>query len=65
MVVSEPPADGAEARSRWPESELAELGLEPLYVHREDFSYQVLVQVRPCPDAYPRRLGIPAKRPLF
>ncbi|HEY1635627.1 MAG TPA: RsmG family class I SAM-dependent methyltransferase [Acidimicrobiales bacterium] len=65
MAVSEPPADGPEAQSRWPASELAELGLEPLYVHREDFSYQVLVQAHPCPDIYPRRPGIPAKRPLF
>jgi 16S rRNA (guanine527-N7)-methyltransferase len=65
MVVSEPPADGAQAQSRWPASKLAELGLEPLHVHREDFSYQVLAQVRPCPDAYPRRSGIPSKRPLF
>jgi 16S rRNA (guanine527-N7)-methyltransferase len=65
MVVSEPPADAADARCRWPESKLAELGLEPLHLHREDFTYQVLVQARPCPDAYPRRPGIPAKRPLF
>jgi 16S rRNA (guanine527-N7)-methyltransferase len=65
MVVSEPPSDGAEAQSRWSESKLAELGLEPSHVHREDFSYQVLVQAHPCPDTYPRRPGIPAKRPLF
>jgi 16S rRNA (guanine527-N7)-methyltransferase len=65
MVVSEPPADGAEASSRWPEPKLAELGLEPLHLHREDFSYQVLVQAHVCPDAYPRRPGLPAKRPLF
>jgi 16S rRNA (guanine527-N7)-methyltransferase len=65
MVVSEPPADGAEAWSRWPEPKLAELGLEPLHLHREDFSYQVLVQAHACPDAYPRRPGLPAKRPLF
>jgi 16S rRNA (guanine527-N7)-methyltransferase len=65
MVVSEPPADTAETPVRWPESNLAELGLAPLHVHREDFSYEVLIQTRLCPDAYPRRPGIPAKRPLF
>jgi len=65
MVVSEPPADESESRSRWPMSNLAELGLQPLYLHREEFSYEVLVQERPCPERYPRRLGIPAKRPLF
>jgi hypothetical protein len=24
-----------------------------------------LVQERPCPTAYPRRVGVPTKRPLF
>jgi 16S rRNA (guanine527-N7)-methyltransferase len=65
MVVSEPPADETESGSRWPMSNLAELGLQPLYLDREDFSYQVLVQERPCPEPYPRRSGIPTKRPLF
>jgi 16S rRNA (guanine527-N7)-methyltransferase len=65
MVVSEPPAGGGQAGSRWPALKLAELGLEPLHIHREDFSYQVLAQVRPCPDACPRRQGMPSKRPLF
>jgi 16S rRNA (guanine527-N7)-methyltransferase len=65
MVVSEPPADGVEAPTRWPASKLAELGLVPLFVHREDFSYQVLAQAHACPDVFPRRPGIPAKRPLF
>ena len=31
----------------------------------EDSTYQVLVQREPCPDRYPRRVGVPAKRPLF
>ena len=25
----------------------------------------VLEQTRPCPDRYPRRVGVPTKRPLF
>jgi hypothetical protein len=26
---------------------------------------RVLDRVSPCPDRYPRRNGVPAKRPLF
>jgi 16S rRNA (guanine527-N7)-methyltransferase len=65
LVVSEPPADGAEIRSRWPPAAVAELGLRPLELHRAKFSYQVLLQERPCPEPYPRRSGVPAKRPRF
>lgn len=62
LVVSEPPDPG----DRWPAAGLALLGLE----HRawEGTAgplYAVLNQVLPCPDAYPRRVGIPARRPLF
>ena len=28
-------------------------------------SYQVVRQASPCPDRFPRRTGIPTKRPLF
>ena len=31
----------------------------------DPYRYQGFVQERPCPDRYPRRVGIPAKRPLF
>ena len=65
LVVSEPPADKLEPGSRWPPAALAELGLRPLELRRDEFAYQVLVRDRPCPDAYPRRSGVPAKRPLF
>jgi 16S rRNA (guanine527-N7)-methyltransferase len=76
LVVSEPPARAGEPTNadpgdeapdsvRWPPSELAELGLVPCRVIRARFSYQVLEQVAPCPDRYPRRAGIPSKRPLY
>ncbi len=74
IVVSEPPAEDVregEAReltetpSRWPASALAEFGLEPAQVVREGASYQVLRQIKPCPSRFPRRNGVPAKRPLF
>ncbi len=59
LVVSEPP-DGP---TRWPAAELDLLGLTvrpaaPAGIH-------CCVQTRPCPATYPRRVGLPAKRPLF
>jgi 16S rRNA (guanine527-N7)-methyltransferase len=73
LVVSEPPspspvgeaAASDPAQARWPARLLAELGLEPVQERRAAFGYQVLSQVRPCPPRFPRRPGIPAKRPLF
>jgi 16S rRNA (guanine527-N7)-methyltransferase len=64
MVVSEPPGGGGQ---RWPEVGLDGLGLRSIgsvQVGRR-FSYQVLSQVRPTPDRYPRRTGVPSKRRLF
>ena len=69
LVVSEPPPSGApsvEAKEgRWPAGPLRELGLEVGGTERGAFGYQVLRQVNRCPDRYPRRVGIPSKRPLF
>jgi len=65
LVVSEPPeGPGAD---RWPGDGLAELGLaEAAHVRFEDrFGYRVLRKVEPTSDRYPRRVGVPAKRPLF
>ncbi len=50
---------------RWPSAELAPLGLEPVEWVRSEFGYQILRQVLPCPDRFPRRNGVPAKKPLF
>ena len=67
LLVSDPP-DGAPGR--WPEGGLALLGLQvgisvrvptpagPVALSRLD-------SISPCPDAYPRRVGVPSKRPLF
>ena len=69
MVVSEPPeAHGPDddARGpRWPEAGLARLGLVAGPTIERPYHYQVLLQARPCPVDYPRRVGVPAKRPLF
>jgi len=62
LVVSEPPsADG----SRWPAGPLADLGLEVGPRSTTSPIVQVLRQRAPCPAGYPRRDGLPAKRPLF
>lgn len=62
-VVSEPP--GGEP-GRWPAEGLKQLGLVvgPA-VRAGGAAYQVLEQRMLCPDRWPRRVGIPAKRPLF
>jgi 16S rRNA (guanine527-N7)-methyltransferase len=61
LLVSEPP-DGTGDRWAAPEP-LAELGLA--VEGSPSFGVAVLRQVAPCPDRWPRRVGIPAKRPLF
>jgi 16S rRNA (guanine527-N7)-methyltransferase len=69
LVVSEPPlsdpALGTGEEARWPAEPLATFGLEPTELVDEGFAYQVLRQVNPCPDSFPRRNGVPAKKPLF
>ncbi len=67
LVVSEPPrtGTGGDQAARWPATELLRLGLEPAEVVHENFEYQTLRQAAPCPDRFPRRNGVPAKRPLF
>lgn len=67
LVVSEPPVAD---QDRWEWAGLELLGLEPLVtVHVGEGSrvgsYRVLHQRHPCADRYPRRVGVPAKRPLF
>jgi 16S rRNA (guanine527-N7)-methyltransferase len=65
LVASEPPDD--QDGSRWPVEGLAQLGLSPGEVLRFDarFGYQVLVKTGSTPDRFPRRVGVPTKRPLF
>jgi 16S rRNA (guanine527-N7)-methyltransferase len=67
LLVSEPPRSGGQARDgeRWPAEPLRQLGLEPAEVIHEEFEYRVLRQVDRCPERFPRRNGVPAKKPLF
>ena len=63
LIVSEPPEGEGE---RWPTEPLIRLGLVPVSRFEQAFSrFQILRQEFPCPEAYPRRVGTPAKRPLF
>ena len=71
LVVSEPPGDDDEAPGgsppspRWPAEGLARVGLAPATAWTEPFHYRSFVLERPCPEEFPRRDGVPAKRPLF
>ena len=61
LVVSEPP----EASERWSTSGMAELGLALDRVDAGPPRMALLVQRSPCADRYPRRVGVPGKRPLW
>jgi 16S rRNA (guanine527-N7)-methyltransferase len=55
----------AEETGRWPADKLAPLGLKSVESVRTEFGYQILRQSVLCPDRFPRRNGVPSKRPLF
>jgi 16S rRNA (guanine527-N7)-methyltransferase len=75
LVVSEPPGSSPDGppdfpsdpprAARWPAGPLRQLGLVPDRLMHEESDYQTLRQTDPCPDRFPRRDGMPAKRPLF
>ncbi|MGH7735771.1 MAG: hypothetical protein ACREOE_19270, partial [Gemmatimonadales bacterium] len=50
---------------RWPVDQLREFGLELVGFVRAPSGYQVLRLASPCPDRFPRRDGIPQKRPWY
>jgi 16S rRNA (guanine527-N7)-methyltransferase len=59
LVVSEPPDD---AEERWPDGPLGDLGLAD---RGRRGAVRLLEQVTPAPERFPRRVGVPAKRPLW
>ncbi len=61
LIVSEPP--GSPVAERWVGA--VGIGLGPADHHPGPPAFVVLRQVSVCPDRYPRRVGIPAKRPLW
>lgn len=64
LVASEPPQPEGD---RWPRRGLETLGMRarPAAADVAHPGVRVIDQVAPCPPRYPRRVGIPAKRPLF
>jgi 16S rRNA (guanine527-N7)-methyltransferase len=63
LVVSEPPAETGS--SRWPDDGLATLGFaRPVPCDSQAGSFVRLEKLR-SDDRWPRRVGIPAKRPLW
>ncbi|MCU1352471.1 MAG: rRNA small subunit methyltransferase [Acidimicrobiales bacterium] len=62
LVVSEPPQVAAD---RWPSDALATLGLGPAEPVDGPVRLVRLPLVTATGDRWPRRVGIPAKRPLF
>jgi 16S rRNA (guanine527-N7)-methyltransferase len=65
LLVSEPPPEPG-GPSRWPGDGLAQLGLEADVAGEfEGFRFQALRLVSLTPERFPRRTGVPRKRPLF
>ena len=62
LVVSEPPES---AGARWDADGLARLGLTVAATIPGPPSFVRLRQVQPCPETFPRRSGVPRKRPLW
>lgn len=63
ILVSEPP--GELDRRRWPAAGLAMLDLVVESAQSAPVHVVVLRSTASCADRYPRRVGIPSKRPLF
>lgn len=65
LLVSEPPEEQTEEGRRWPAAGVERLGLRLETITSGRARIAVLEQVQPCPETFPRRVGIPAKRPLW
>jgi 16S rRNA (guanine527-N7)-methyltransferase len=64
LAVSEPP--GPADPERWPKRELAELGFRAPELRKGDGSGVAILQVTGLTsDRWPRRVGVPARRPLW
>lgn len=63
LLVAEPPEGG---QVRWPAGGLAELGLEYVTDHRGSHALgSVMRKVTETDERFPRRVGVPTKRPLW
>jgi 16S rRNA (guanine527-N7)-methyltransferase len=61
LVTSEPPGDV----ERWDDQGLARLGLVGDGFIATPYRYHRCRLTEPCPATYPRRVGVPARRPLW
>jgi 16S rRNA (guanine527-N7)-methyltransferase len=62
LVVSEPPEDSPQ---RWPESGLSALGLAMVAPATAAHRYAVIERSGGLDDRFPRRVGVPGKRPIW
>ena len=62
LIVSEPPDTPDD---RWPHAPLARLGLVSETRVTGPPHLILLTQAQACPEEFPRRVGVPSKRPLF
>ncbi|MGC8627484.1 MAG: 16S rRNA (guanine(527)-N(7))-methyltransferase RsmG [Acidimicrobiales bacterium] len=70
LLVADPPANAPKRPERWPQEGLELLGLQlegtsSVTTPAGPTSITSIVAKTPCPQQYPRRNGLPAKRPLF
>lgn len=64
LAVSEPP--GKPSGSRWPGGGLAQLGLRgPNFCGEPGRRFAILTLAEPASERWPRRVGVPSKRPLW
>lgn len=64
LIVSEP--SESSLQDRWPESGLYKFGCElNLVADKNNFRYVVVKKIYPTTNKFPRRVGVPWKRPLF
>ncbi len=62
LIVSEPPGGRPD---RWPADGLRALGLRLDALEVQPVARAILVAEDPCPARFPRRVGVPTRRPLF
>jgi len=73
LIVSEPPSTdenqgddkAAISDPRWPESGCRQLGLAIKDKISHPYSFMELQLIAPCSEKYPRRNGVPNKKPIF
>ncbi len=63
LIVSEPPQ--GESGNRWPEAGLQTLGFAPVRIESTTGATAAITALREQDDRWPRRTGVPAKRPLW